>query len=240
MQPKECLLAALRLQTPKRIPTFEWFIDTTITKSLCQTSNPIEAVEMLDIDAINIRVDYTKKWRDETSYIDEWGIEKKLTGDILPASMNHPISAIANQKEFVFPDPKSSDRFKTLENAQKVFGDRRAIVLNLRDGFSDMRDLLGYENALMDMITQKQHYNDLLKRVIDYNLALAETAVRRYGIQVVATTDDICSARGPLFSAKTYREMLYPHFYEVIQGFRSLGLLVIKHCDGDVRSFIDL
>ena len=27
------------------------------------------------------------------------------------------------------------------------FGDRRAVVFNLRDGFSDMRDLLGYENA---------------------------------------------------------------------------------------------
>ena len=30
--------------------------------------------------------------------------------------------------------------------------DRRAVILNLRDGFSDMRDLLGYQEALMALL----------------------------------------------------------------------------------------
>ena len=37
-------------------------------------------------------------------------------------------------------------------------------MLNLRDGFSDMRDLLGYEGALMAMLLEPQHFDELLER----------------------------------------------------------------------------
>jgi uroporphyrinogen decarboxylase len=239
MTPKERMLSALRRETPDRIPTLEWFLDTSVIRALCGTEDPIEAVERLDIDGINIRADYRKTWKDETVFTDEWDIEKKLTGDMIPACLRHPIPDIADHTKYVFPDPFSPERFKTLERAFEKYGDRRAVILNLRDGFSDMRDLLGYENALMSLVAEKRHFTDLLRRVVEYNIQLAEIAVKRYGIQIVATTDDICSARGPLFSPKVYAEVIYPAFCEVIRGFRSLGLMVIKHCDGDVRPFID-
>ena len=34
--------------------------------------------------------------------------------------------------------------------------------------------------------------------------------------------------------------MIYPAFRDVMQGYRDLGLLIIKHCDGDIRPFADL
>jgi uroporphyrinogen decarboxylase len=211
-----------------------------VSQSLCGSADPVEVTELLDLDAVNIRADYAKTWKDKQTYIDEWGIEKRLTGDILPATMGHPITNIADQKDYVFPKVDTPERFKTLERAVKKYGDYRGVVLNLRDGFSDMRDILGYQNALMNMVTDKQHFLDLLKRVVDYNLALAELAVKRFGIQVIATTDDVCMATGPIISPKVYAATIYPLFKDVIQGYRSLGLIVIKHCDGDIRPFLDL
>ncbi|MDR1491513.1 MAG: hypothetical protein LBT05_02150 [Planctomycetaceae bacterium] len=240
MTPKECIMTALRRETPERIPTFEWFIDTAIAKALCGTDDLIEAVEQLDIDAINVRPDYKKNWLSETTFADEWGNERVLTGDMIPACRKHAVTNIADWKEYAFPDPQSPYRFQTLEKALNRFGDRRAVVLNLRDGFSDMRDLLGYQQALISFAADKRHFSDFLKRVAEYNITLAEIAVERYGVQIVATTDDVCTARGPIISPKTYREVIYPAFYEVMQAFRSLGLLIVKHCDGDVRKFIDL
>jgi uroporphyrinogen decarboxylase len=239
MTPKECLLTALRRGIPDRIPTFEWFIDETVCQALCGSNDPIEAVERLDLDAVNVRADYDKTWKDENTFIDEWSIERRITGDALPAVMNSPVQSIAEQAAFTFPAPNAPHRFKTLERALEKYGDRRGVVLNLRDGFSDMRDLLGYENALMTLLTDKGHYNDLMKRVVEYNLALAEIAVKRYDIQIVATTDDVATARGPIMRPKVYAEMVFPHFKEVIQGYKSLGLLVIKHSDGDIRSLLD-
>lgn len=239
MLPKDRMLTALRRETPDKIPTFEWFVDTEISKAMCETDDPVEAVERLDLDGLNVRADYEKKWLDGETFVDEWGILRKKTNDMIPAAMEHPIKDIGRQADYIFPDPYSGNRFNTLERALKKYGDTRAIVLNLRDGFSDMRDLLGYQEALMALVAEKKHFSDLLGRVIDYNLQLAEIAVKRYGIQIVATTDDVCSARGPIMSPKSYREVVLPRFRDVIQGYRSLGLYVIKHCDGDVRVFID-
>ncbi|MDR1962727.1 MAG: hypothetical protein LBQ50_03000 [Planctomycetaceae bacterium] len=42
MTPNDCLLAALRREVPERIPTFEWFIDASVTKKLCDTDDPVE------------------------------------------------------------------------------------------------------------------------------------------------------------------------------------------------------
>jgi len=165
---------------------------------------------------------------------------QKLTGDVLAAATDYPIKNIAEQANFTFPVPDAPQRFETLEKAVKKYGDHRGVVLNLRDGFSDMRDLLGYENALMTMLTEKVHYADLLKRVVEFNVAMAEVAVKRYGIQLVATTDDVATGRGPIIRPKVYTEMIFPSFKEVVQGYRSLGLIVIKHCDGDVRPYLDL
>lgn len=240
MLPKERILAALRRETPDKIPTFEWFIDTGLTLEMCGTDDPIEAVERLDIDGVNIRAEYAKKWAAPDKFIDEWGIVRKLTGDMIPAALEHPIKDIRREADYVFPDPHSPERFKSLERALEYYGDRRAVILNLRDGFSDMRDLLGYQEALMGLLAEKKHFSDLLKRVVEYNLKLAEIAVKRYDIQIVATTDDVCSARGPLVSPRAYKEVILPEFRNVIRGYRSLGMYVIKHCDGDIRAFIDL
>ena len=240
MTPKERILTALNRKTPDRIPVFEWFIDTAVTEALCGTSDPVEVVERLDLDAINVRADYAKTWLDDQTYVDEWGIKKVLTGDILPAALGFPIPALAEQKDYVFPNPNAPGRFKSLERAVETFGDRRAVVFNLRDGFSDMRDLLGYENALMEMLIDPENYTELLKRVVEYNLALGEIAAKRYGIQIIATTDDVCTAAGPIISPRAYKEVIFPYFKEVIQGYRSQGHFVIKHCDGNILPFLDL
>lgn len=240
MTPKECILTALRRGTPERIPTFEWFIDTTVLESLAGTDDPIDAAEILDLDAVNVRADYAKKWVDHQTYVDEWGIQKQLTGDVLPASTGHPIADITAQADFTFPRIDAPDRFKTLERALQRYGDHRCVVLNLRDGFSDMRDLLGYQNALMEMLLNKRHFTDLLRRVVEYNLSLAELAVKRYGIEVLATTDDVATATGPIISPKVYAEVIFPYFKEIMQGYRSLGLLTIKHSDGAIMPYLQM
>ncbi len=240
MTPKENILAALNRQKPSRVPVFEWFIDQTVLQDLTGTTDPIDATEILDLDAVNVRADYGKQWIDETTYLDEWGTRRKLTGDVLAAAVSYPIEELANHRSYEFPKIDAPDRFKTLERAMNKYGDHRAIVFNLRDGFSDARDLLGYQNALMGVLLDKSNYADLLKRIVEYNVGLAELAVKRFGVQIVATTDDVCTADGPLFSPKAYRDVLYPAFREVMQGYRDLGLLIIKHCDGDIRPFVEM
>jgi uroporphyrinogen decarboxylase len=240
MTPRERILTALKRQQPDRVPTFEWFIDAAVGNKLVGSTDPIDIVERLDIDAVNLRADYDKEMIDQTTFINEWGITKQLTGDVLAAAIDHPIKDLAAQADYELPDPAAPQRLKTIERAIEQYGDKRAVVLNLRDGFSDMRDLLGYQNALIGLLIDPVNYAALLDRCVEYQIALAKIAVERFGIQIVATTDDVCTATGPLFDPQSYENILYPAFKKVMQGYKDQGLLIIKHCDGDVSAFLDL
>jgi uroporphyrinogen decarboxylase len=236
---KERILLALSRRVPDRVPTFEWFIDAAVGKTLTGSEDPIDIVDRLDLDGINIRPDYQRDFLDPTTLIDEWGIKRQLTGDCLPAVRESPINDISDHDKFEFPDPNAPHRFATLERALERFGDEKAVILNLRDGFSDMRDLLGYEAALMALLLQPQSFSELLERAVNYNLSLAAVAKRRFGTTIVATTDDVADATGLLMRPDTYLELIGPMFMHAMRGYRELGYLCIKHCDGNIDRVID-
>jgi uroporphyrinogen decarboxylase len=239
MNGRERILCALRRQVPDQVPIFEWFVDGTIGQALTGSGDILDIVDRLDLDGINLRPTYGQRFIDDVTFIDEWGMKRQLTGDVLPAVLESPIGDITRHREYAFPDPASAHRFAAVERALERFGDRKALVLNLRDGFSDMRDLLGYEGSLMALMLEPVAYRELLERAVQYNLAVAEVARRRFGLDIVATTDDIANASGMLVSPQVYFERIAPGFRQAIEGYKALGYLCIKHCDGNVDAVSD-
>jgi uroporphyrinogen decarboxylase len=239
MNGHERIIAALQRRQPDRVPTFEWFIDKNVGKQLTGSADALDIVEALDHDGINIRADYAKIPKADGVYVDEWGTTRKVTGESIAAALEFPITDITRQKEYTLPRPDAPGRFATVEKALGRFDGKRAVILNLRDGFSDMRDVLGYENCLVDMMIEEAHFGDLLDRVVDYNIELARVARERYGLSIVAMTDDVANDTGLLMSPELYFRLVAPRFRRVVQGFKSLGYLTIKHCDGDIRPLLD-
>jgi len=233
------MIAAVSNKQPDKIPTFEWFIDDSVGKALIGSDNPVDIVDALDIDGINVRATYSKEYADAETYTDEWGASRKLTGDCIAAVMRSPITDITAHRNYSFPDPQASHRFDAVEAAVNRFGDTRAVVLNLRDGWSDMRDLLGYEEAMIQFMMEPEHFTALLDRVVDYNLELASIAKQRYNLEIVATTDDIAFASGLLLPLQQYLDVIGPSFKRVMQGYKELGYLIVKHCDGNINDVMD-
>lgn len=239
MTGKERIITALQRKVPDRVPTFEWFIDPAIARSLGIAEDPISLIQHLELDGINLRPDYQKHIIDALTFSDEWGKVQTYTGEVLPVVKEYPIKDITAHRDFQFPDPDAPDRFLTIEKALKQFGDSKAIILNIRDGFSDIRDLVGYEHALTAMLLEPGAFKDLLKRVVEYNIRLAEVAKDRYNLEIVATTDDIATATGLIVRPKVYFELLGSAFQEITQEFRRLGYAHIKHCDGKIDDVLD-
>lgn len=232
-------MSALDLETPDCVPTFEWFIDSSVGKALTGSTDPIDVVDALDIDGINIRADYRRSYTDNYSYTDEWGAVKIISGDCIDAIHKAPINDITRHDEYSFPSPSEPHRLETLERAANRFGDQRAIILNLRDGWSDMRDLLGYEECMVNLMMEPEHFSNLLERVVSFNLELAQIAVNRFDIKIIATTDDIANGTGLLVPPGIYMDIIAPAFRKVIKGYKDLGCRVIKHCDGNILPLID-
>ncbi len=239
MNGKQRILAALSRQIPDRVPTFEWFIDSQVGLALTNSSGILDIVAGLDLDAVNLRPTYEKKFLDNDTFVDEWGAQRRMTGDALPALIASPIQDVTRHTDYAFPDPDAAYRFDAIEETLQRFGDERAIVFNLRDGFSDVRDLLGYENSLMAMLLEPQAYRELLTRAVEYNLQLAAEARRRFGLEIVATTDDVANANGLLMRPETYFDVVAPGFRQAISGYKQLGYICIKHCDGKVDAVCD-
>ena len=193
MTGKERIEAVLRREQPDAVPTFEWFLDAGVGKALTGSSEPVEIIDGLDLDGINIRADYSSNPAGPDLFTDEWGATRKLTGDSIAAVMDSPIKDIADHGNYRFPDPEAPHRFQSLENALERFGDKRAIILNLRDGFSDMRDLLSYEEALMQSLAEPELFAALLDRVVEYNMAGMKA---EYGDRICLKGNIDC--KGPL------------------------------------------
>jgi len=239
MNSKERIIATLECKEPDRIPVFEWVVSKKVIKAVTGSEDPVELVEELDLDAINFRADYMREYVNGTTYIDEWGCKKSISPDGLDTVIEHPVKDIADHARYKFPDPHAEHRFTSLERAMKRVGDNKAVILTVRDVLSDIRDLLGYENALIAMITQKDMYSELLDRVIQYNLELADIACQKHGVYVIATSDDYATANGLIFSPELFRSFLGPKFRELIDGFKRMGYYYIKHTDGNIMSIID-
>src|SRR5512137_827349 len=105
MNGKERILTALRRGTADRVPTFEWFIDVTVGRALAGSEDPLEIVDRLDLDAVNVRPDYAREYLDAKTLVDEWQIKRQLTGDALPALLESPIGDVTRHGDYRFPDP---------------------------------------------------------------------------------------------------------------------------------------
>jgi uroporphyrinogen decarboxylase len=239
MNGKERILMALERKEPDAVPTFEWDINREVCRALTGSPDQVESVELLDVDGIAVRPDYSKNFITENVYVDEWGGVRQVTGEFIAVVKENPIKDIRDHWSYTFPDPAAPHRFETLRKAVTKFGERRAVVFNVRDVFSDIRDLVGYENALVAMIAEREAYAKLLDRVIEYNYTLAKTAKERFGVNILATTDDYADSRGLIFGPKLFFDFLAPRFKEVIRGFKELGYHCIKHCDGNIMDVLE-
>jgi uroporphyrinogen decarboxylase len=238
MTSRERVIRALERKEADRVPTFEWAIDRKVCRALTGSEDSLEAIVKLGVDGVVVRADYSKQRIDAEIYLDEWGCRRKVSGESLDVIVQSPIQDIHEHEKYRFPDPHAPHRLASLKKAVESLGRSKAIVFNLRDVFSDIRDLVGYENALIALLTEQQAYSQLLERVMEYNRTLARIARERYGVNIVATTDDIADSRGLIFSPRLYFSLLAPRMAEVIRGYKELGYFCIKHCDGNVKDVL--
>jgi uroporphyrinogen decarboxylase len=63
-----------------------------------------------------------------------------------------PIKSMADLEKWHPPDPYAAHRFETMKRRVKRFKGKRAIFVQLRDVWSNPRDLLGYQQLFMDCL----------------------------------------------------------------------------------------
>ena len=240
MTSEERIFRVLRRQEPDRVPHFEWVVDRRARDALCPGCKDHNdfAVQM-GHDAVLVDPIFEKKRVGANRWLSEWGYVTQDSPEEHGIEVESPIKTMADFERYTPPDPHLPERFTAVEAALQTYGGDKAVIVHLNDIFSLPRYLMGMQDLLMAIVTEPEVVQGLVEMSVKVNLELAKEVAAR-GAKIVYTGDDYAYNKGPLMSPNHFRQFFYPGLCRVVQGYKELGLYVIKHTDGNLWPIIDM
>ena len=240
MTSEERVLCALQRKQPDRVPHFEWLVDRRVREALCPGITDFnEFAVQMGQDAVIADPIFKKERVGSNRWLSEWGYTSQDTNEEHGIEVESPIKTLADFERYSPPDPHASGRFAAVEDTVRQYGGNKAVIVHLNDVFSLPRYLMGMQELLMAVVSQPELVKGLVEMSVTINLELAKEVAAR-GVKIVYTGDDYAYNKGPLMSPRHFREFFYPGLCRVMQGYKELGLYVIKHTDGNLWKIIDM
>jgi uroporphyrinogen decarboxylase len=182
-------------------------------------------------------------------FTDEWGVVRaRPLGGLYYESSTAPLKGVISASDiagFAWPDPQEPGRFVGMaERARHIREvERRAVFVgSLCAGVTEMHfRLRGYEDGYMDMAADPALARQLMEKVTEVKLAYWEKVLDEIGdiIDVAAEADDLGAQHAPLFSPRTYREIVKPLHAEIIGYIKSRSRArFFLHSCGAIRDLI--
>lgn len=173
----------------------------------------------------------------ENEMFDEWAIGWSGTSEGTFFT-HHPLENMDNYKSYEFPDPNAPRLMDHAEDCVARYGDRYMVtsyqVICL---FERAWALRGFENFLTDMIIDEDFAEELLEKITDYQVTVAQRYVKA-GVACGRTGDDYGMQTGMLMRPEVWRKMIKPKIKRIWDVYHNAGLPVIHHSCGNVLEII--
>jgi hypothetical protein len=252
MTPRENILRAVRFETPERIPM------TFAINAACWNHYPQDALRELmaehpllfpsyEDDGKPVTPYYGAASRAGEPYTDDWGCVWQSTLDGITGTVTgHPLSDWAAFDSYVPPDPESQSGMgeRDWDAVARGFARTRKRGALLQGGlphghtFLRLCDIRGYENVIFDMADEEPRFNDLVRMVEDFNLAVVERFVK-LGAEYMSYPEDLGMQVGPMLSPDSFREYIVPVYARLMAPAVDAGCVIHMHSDGDIRVLAD-
>ncbi|MCD6291144.1 MAG: hypothetical protein J7M34_11625 [Anaerolineae bacterium] len=115
----------------------------------------------------------------------------------------------------------------------------RFILLHVYGPFEATWRKHGFEATLMDIAADPGFIADMARAHVDLIIGTLDKA-REYGIEPdgLFLVEDLGMTTGPLFSPRSYEEILFPEHRRLGDYLRSRGIYYFMHSDGNIRTLI--
>jgi uroporphyrinogen decarboxylase len=97
---------------------------------------------------------------------------------------------------------------------------------------------MSFDEFIIKIIDEPELIVDIVNMTVDVNIELARQAAAR-GVSVIYTGDDYAYNSGPMISPAMFEDMFGGPLRRVMSAYKEMGLLVIKHTDGNIMPIID-
>jgi uroporphyrinogen decarboxylase len=152
--------------------------------------------------------------------------------------IEHVINSPEDMDTYEYPDVKDFGYNNiTLWSERSEF-----CVLPITDSanFGIWFNLTGFENYMVWFYTERERLLRLMKKHVEFNVALAQECFK-HGGDVVWIGDDFASNMGTFINPDDMAEFYFPLLkWQVQQLKKSLGVPVVLHSDGDLTDVMDM
>ena len=239
MNSQERIIHALERKAVDRVPTMEWALAQNVIETICPGCDEASFVEKMDLDGIVTHYNYEKKWVADDTFIDEWGITKRVGVEETPLPVDGPIRCMRDLERYEPPSACKSIRYQAIKEAIARFEGKKAVVLHSNDVFSIPSRLMSFSEFMIALIEDSVLVEGLISMTVDINLEMARQA-RKLGIKIIMTGDDYADNRAPFMSPDTFKTVFHPYFKKVMRGYKDLGFYIMKHSDGNIMPIIEM
>ncbi len=210
-----------------------------------------EVLQILEIDTRGVHPQpvFFKNMVDDRTYFNEFGIKYHMPEEGLYYDMvEHPLAgkSIEELKDYEWPDPaRTMDLSGVRERAKNLKESNQYLLVGdmIDTGiFEPCWYLRGFENFLVDLLTDQDFVTTLLEGMYNYQLKRYSLFLQEAGefLDVVFVGDDLATAESVIMSPKTYRDIIKPYHKEYFKNLKKLApqARLLYHSCGSIFSFI--
>jgi len=136
-----------------------------------------------------------------------------------------------------WPDLDAIDWQRELDGF--VRDENKALYMRMGNGpFERLHAFEGFEQALVDMLTEPEETCAFFERLVDYKIDLFSHLRDIFPFDFIVAADDYGTARAPFFSTELFEETLLEPTKRFVKAVQARGTRFIAHCCGKVDDFI--
>ena len=173
-------------------------------------------------------------WRDQFGVVWNRTIDKDI-GNVERYLLPEPTLA-----GYRFPAPDAARNGQTIEALLAKYPDRFRVAGVGFSMFERAWTLRGMEDLLIDMVLNPGFVDDLMDRILEYNLQAIEHMLH-YDVDCIRFGDDWGQQRGLIMGPKHWRRFIKPRVAQMYARVKAAGRSVMQHSCGAVQElFPDL
>ena len=225
MTSKEVMRAAIRFQTPDRLPVL------------------MGALGFSDLHGIGLG---HPSQRSETGVgKDEWGcVWSKTDMHNMGQVTGHPLRDLGTIEDYPFPDPYNPVILERIGKALPGFEaeNKYVDVGQFMILFERMHSLLGFRETLEYLYLEPEAMGALADRIADYNVTLIHEIGSRFGTRIHAYggTDDWGTQADAFISPRMWRSFFLPRYRRIFDAAKKYDWDVRLHSCGKVNALLPL
>jgi hypothetical protein len=213
--------------------------DSDIVRLFLQTPRKLRA----DDKTPDMRVKPKRNWGEK----DEWGVVWENTegeGLGLGQNVGWPVENWdESYSAYQIPDAYEPGRFDGLEEILAISEkEEKWVQLNAQYClFERIQQIRGFENTLIDMYTDREKFEELCDRLLEYQLGIVRQVAElgKGRIHSIDISDDWGTQEALLINPDMWREIFKPRYKILIDEMHSLGIYCDFHSCGKINDILE-